>query len=79
VTCKIERVGNVQTFTCGPKKKRGPCSECARATATTECTFEFWGKKLGQTCSKTLCDGCKVNVDGVTMCPSHARMEGRNV
>lgn len=61
-------------FACGrpkPPRCQEPCSKPAR-----RCEFPLTGTKVGETCTREICDAHAKAVRGKRVCLPHARMMG---
>lgn len=65
MTCDVTRTNNGVIFICSRNSEIKKCSICKSRKATKFCDFPLNGKLKGKTCSKPLCDKCKITVDNV--------------
>lgn len=76
MTCKrVEIAPGVVSWSCsrGRSDEGPPCVECKSRPQAVSCGFELRGRLAGTRCERRVCGSCAVVIDGVALCPAHAR------
>lgn len=60
-------------FACARRETPAPCSVCRKRPHTRLCDSPLHGSRLGETCSRKLCESCAALVDGLDLCPAHEK------
>lgn len=77
MTCKRTQLApGVVSWSCSRSRRDDgpPCVECKAKQQAISCGFELRGRLAGKRCDRRICGSCAVALDGVALCPAHARL-----
>jgi hypothetical protein len=75
MTCKAIPISGGVVIVCSRgRARRAPCSACRDREHELLCDYPLAGARAGQTCSAKLCRRCATQVDGLDLCPPHAKL-----
>jgi len=82
--CEVKRgpTGSIDVIICRRGQRSKPCASCGRPS-TKLCDYPLTGSRIGETCSRPLCDACATTVGrkgGATIdyCRVHAERHAKS-